>query len=51
VALFFAMNAKPPKSPVSGYFITHPYSTPAKITSPEPSTTPTNTVKCSFLGN
>jgi len=31
--------------------LTHPYSTPAKIHRPKPSTTPTNTVKCHFLGD
>ncbi len=44
-ALFFY-----PKSPDSGCFLTHPYSTPSKIPRLTPSTTPTNTVKYSFSG-
>ena len=31
--------------------VAHPYSAPAKIACPEPSTTPTNTVKYHFLGD
>ena len=31
--------------------LTHPYFSPAKIPTPTPSTTPTITVKCSFLGD
>ena len=32
-------------------FLAHPYSAPTKIPRPTPSITPTNTVKCSFLGD
>ena len=39
------------KSPDSGCFLTHPYSTQAKNPNPGPSTTPTNTVKYPLLGD
>ncbi len=38
------------KVKINYHLLTHPYSTPAKIPCPEPSTTPTNTVKYYFLG-
>jgi hypothetical protein len=37
--------------PDSKYFVAHPYSTPAKIHRPKPSTMPTNTVKYPLLGD
>ena len=40
-----------PKSPDSGCFLTHPYSTTSKIPRPTHSTTPTITVKYHFLGD
>ncbi len=48
---FVSKSSTDAKSPDSGCFITHPYSAPAKIPRPEPSTTQTNTVKYHFLGD
>ena len=41
----------PPMLSTIGDFLAHPYSTTNKIPRPGPSTTQTNTVKYSFLGD